>query len=400
MQGSTSTSGRRLATAALLGVGSALTIGAQAHADGVVGAKVGNTESVGTVHLTVEDQEGNSHDLAANTGLIDLKTGTDSDDNLLKTYCIQLDTQLNHSETYDEKNWSDLKPPIPADNLHEIWWVLDNSYPAVPVGSLNIAGLTTGQAVEATQAAIWHLVDASDHPSLNTAKNAPNVVSLYNYLVQQAGLHKGDPGSPAASLGITPAAKSGAQPGVKTGPFTIESSDQNAKFVSLGFGTGAAAPPAGTKIVDAAGAAITSTTLLKNGDRFWVEVPAGVTGSGGFTVKAWGRIPVLEDGRVFMTHDGKVSQNLILGGSGQVDVSAQTRVSWQSTPTKPPTTPPPTTPPPTKPPVTTTTPPVTLAHTGAGNSLGYGEAAFALVAAGGGLMLLSRRPRTRRGTHR
>jgi TQXA domain-containing protein len=147
-----------------------------AHADGVTGARVGNTHDIGTVELTVNGQP-----LEANTGLMDLLTGTDSDDNLIQTYCIQLDTQLDHEDLYDEKDWSDLKPPIPSDNLHEVWWVLDNSYPAVGLAQLDAfagdTGLTSDEAVEATQAAIWSLVDASGHTSLDTSNGGTTATS-------------------------------------------------------------------------------------------------------------------------------------------------------------------------------------------------------------------------------
>ena len=419
MQVSANPSRGRLATAALVGVGSALAMGTTAaHADGVTQARVGNTEHIGTVHLTVD-----GHALAANTGLMDLLTGTDSDDNLLQTYCIQLDTQLDHEERYDEKDWSDLQPPIPADNLHEVWWVLDHSYPAVSLADLDTfagdSGLTAKEAVEATQATIWSLVDASGNTSLDVhnKKNDANVVNLYNKLIAEAGLHKGDPGTPQVSLGLTPGSVTNAQPGAKVGPFTVDSSDTTAQFVSLGFGTGADAPPAGSAIVDASGTAIPADALLKNGDQFWVQIPADATGGGHFTVQAWGTIPVLDAGRVFMTHDGKPSQNLIVAGSDQVNVTAKADVSWTFTPpTTPPTTPPSTpsswpssspstspstwdtsTPPPSTPP--STSPTGGLAHTGADNTAGYAEGAFALVLAGGGLMVLARRPK-KVGTHR
>jgi len=419
MQNSTSTSGRRLAAAMFLGATSAALVAGTAHADGVTGATVDdNYKDKGIAHMSSDTKP---HE-TAHTALIGLLPHGGGSE--LWTYCIQATVDLQTSQKYDEKDWSDESKitGIDAPHLQAIKWILNNSVPALTPAQLATnakvkGGLKEEEAVAGTQAAIWSFSDAKGHMHLDaTAQDSddPNITTIYNYLVQAATGHMNDPDQPKPSLGLTPLQSGAVKPGDKVG-FKVMSSDTTDPFtVTL------ADNAAGAKLVGADGKPLPANATFKAGDTVYVQLPA-TPAKGSVTLKASGTVTDIEAGRVFINENSKTvkSQNLILAQSENAPVSASAAVSWEAPapPTSPSSTPPSTTPSshpstpsttpstpsttPTTPTASTTTtsPGGNLAHTGAGNTMAIGGGALALVAAGGGMVVYTRRKKTGQGSH-
>jgi TQXA domain-containing protein/LPXTG-motif cell wall-anchored protein len=418
MQSSTTSTGRRLATAAILGAGSAVLMAGTAHADGLFGAAPG-AGGVGTA----EDPHAGQVTLAGvatpvDTKLTVLETANNAPDHatdhLVWTYCIQRGVPVDAKGLYDEKGWlnEDAKLGIDPQNLQGIKWILSNSYPqkldltaiAASVNAVTpgaISTLTEKEAVEATQAAVWNLSDKADLDTASKANDA-NVIALYGYLKAAAATHLHDQTSPQLSLGISPSSVTGAKAGTTVGPFALTSSD-GSKFIHVVFDTDKGdKPPVGAKIVDKNGNEVTESTVLMSGEKVSVQIPDGVS-TNHIVLRAYGQLQALDTGRVFFTHDtAKPTQNLIVAASHNVyvrdyvDIKLAKEAVSPSTPVTTPSTPA-TTPPVTTPPAPAPSTP-SLAHTGAGNTAALAGGALALVAAGGGLVVYTRRTK-RQGAH-
>lgn len=402
MQKSTSTTGRRIAAAMFLGATSAAMAAGTAHADGVTGAKFDTTGPGGHIQMS-GDREGGS-----NAVLIGMSAPGSSHD--LWTYCIQKTVELNEHETYDEHAWSEEqgRTGIDQQHLEGIKWILNNSYPQLELGQLSaasgVAGLSDDEAVEGTQAAIWDFSDAKGKTTLDTKREQDaKVVALYNYLVSTAKNHMNDTALPQASLTITPAQTGAVHPGAKVG-FKLNSPNTTGSFITVSI---ADAAKTGAKLVDADGKAVTAAETFKSGDVVYVQVPSSVP-NGAVKLTASGTVTGIETGRVFVSADGKLSQNLILAQAQSTPVTATANLQWTATPVTTPSSPstaPSSHPSTTPSTVASTTPSVTpssptggLAHTGAGDTAPLAGGALALVAAGGGMMLYTRRNRNQ-GSH-
>ncbi|MEY9908723.1 TQXA domain-containing protein [Catenulispora sp. MAP12-49] len=400
----TSSNGRRIAAAMFLGAASTAMVAGTAHADGVTGATVDpHYQHEGTVVMNDDPQ--------APTALIGLDVpGSDS---TLWTYCIQQTVALNPHETYDEHAWSEEaeRTGIDTQHLEGIKWILNNSFPQQK--NLDQLGTEAGvngslsaeEAVEGTQAAIWTFADPQHKSRLDT-DNEPDtkVVSLYNWLISQATGHMNDTAQPKAALGITQTSSAKPQAGAKVG-FTLTSTPGASISVSLD------AEKTGAKLVDAGGKAVTAHTTFKNGDVVYVQLPT-TPATGQVSLSATSTVSGIEAGRVFLSHDGRKSQNLILAQAQSTPVSASAELAWTpatapvTTPSSSPSTAPsshpssstPSTPASTTPSTTPSSPTGGLAHTGAGNTVPLAGGAVALVAAGGGMMLYTRRTR-KQGSH-
>jgi TQXA domain-containing protein len=399
MQKSTSTTGRRVAAAMFLGATSAAMVAGTAHADGVTGAKFDKTGPGGHIQMSGDNNGG------SNAVLIGMKVPGGGDD--LLTYCIQKTVELNEHETYDEHAWSEeqSRTGIDQQHLEGIKWILNNSYPQLDLGGLSassgVAGLSDNEAVEGTQAAIWNFSDTSGKTTLDTKREQDSkVVALYNYLVSTAKNHMNDTALPQASLTITPVQTGAVHPGAKAG-FKLNSNTAGS-FISVSI---ADAAKTGAKLVDADGKAIAATARFKSGDVVYVQVPSSVP-NGSVKLTASGTVTGIETGRVFVSADGKPSQNLILAQAQSTPVTANANLQWTpvTSPSSPSTAPSshpstaPSTVPSTAPSVTPSSPTGGLAHTGAGNTAPLAGGALALVAAGGGMMLYTRRNR-KQGSH-
>ena len=403
MQKPTSTNGRRIAAAMFLGAASTTMVAGTAHADGVTGAKV-DKEYLDSGHVSMTTDPG------APTALIGLDAPGST--NPLWTYCIQQTVELNPHETYDEHAWSEEqgRTGIDQQHLEGIKWILNNSYPQQKdLGQLAAGAGVTGElspveAVEATQAAIWTFADPSGKSKLDVNNEGDaHVVQLYKWLTAQASGHMNDTSQPQASLSINPVQSTTPQAGAKVA-FKLNS-NTSGSFISVAL---ADEGKTGAKLVDANGKALAASIALKSGDVVYVQLPSSPV-QGDVKLTATGTVSGIEAGRVFLSHDGKASQNLILAQAQSTPVSASAEVKWApatvptTTPSSSPSTAPsshpsttPSTPASTSAPATpTASTPATggLAHTGAGNTVPLAGGALALVAAGGGLVVYTRRTR-------
>lgn len=399
MQKPMSTNGRRIAAAMFLGAASTAMVAGTAHADGVKGATFDKTKDDGSVQMTGDPD--------ANTALIGLHA---QGGNALWTYCIQETVEFKSSETYDEHDWDSASTNVSIDKQHleGIRWILDNSYPRQTdlrrlAATAGVGGdLSPVEAVEATQAAIWTFADSTGAHKLDVAnEDDASVVSLYQWLMTQATGHMNDTAQPKAALSITPAQKNTPQAGAKVA-FTLTSTPGSSISVALADGG-----KSGAKLVGADGKAFAPHETFKNGDVVYVQLPSTPAG-GEAGLTATGTVSGIEAGRVFLTHDGRASQNLILAQAESTPVSASAVVTWApaaapvTTPSSSPSTAPsshpsssaPSTPAATTPSATPSLPATGgLAHTGAGNTVPLAAGALALVAAGGGLVVYTRRTR-------
>ncbi|MBS2551539.1 thioester domain-containing protein, partial [Catenulispora sp. NL8] len=362
MQKPTSTNGRRIAAAMFIGAASTAMVAGTAHADSTTNG--GQTSDGGVTGATYDGNK--DYNLVAMTdnpdgdpaSLIGLKA---QDGSHLWTYCIQEKVELNTLETYDEHDWTSESQRIGIDQQHleGIKWILDNSIPQVDATKLastaGVSGLSDKEAVAATQAAIWTFSDSTgqlkldagaekdaqnlgnprdrDYP--NKDVNGQHVIDFYNWLMTQAT--GSNTGQPQASLSITPASKAAPQAGSKVA-FQL-SSNTSGSFISV---TLADPGKTGAKLVDANGQPISAKTTFKSGDTVYVQLPNTPT-SGDVHVIASGTVTNIDAGGVFVSHDGKPSQNLILAQGQSAPVSATADVKWAPA-TTPPTSPPSTTP--------------------------------------------------------
>ncbi|MEW2517899.1 LAETG motif-containing sortase-dependent surface protein [Actinacidiphila alni] len=235
----------------------------------------------------------------------------------IETYCIDFHHHTADNATYNEVAW-DKSTLAGNPNAGKIAWILNNSYPKVDVASLTNTlkaadvklkdGLTPGLAAAGTQVAIWHLSD----PDVKVEAKNRDAKALAEYLDSHAQTLD----EPKSSVTLDPPAVSG-KSGDRIGPITVHSTS-DAVDVKLGDGV-----PAGVKIVDKDGKAITGT--VKNGTELYFDVPAGTAdGTANVTVSATTEISI---GRAFSSVDVS-SQSQILAGSQSTTVTAAATLSW------------------------------------------------------------------------
>lgn len=315
-----------------------------------------------------------------------------SDGAISKMYCVQIEVGARFGETMVEHAWNDYpdaKSPFRKNNKN-INWVLHHSFPSEDVASLEKTltgkgaklhdGLSTKEALTATQAAVWHYSDGKDLDAENPLANgspdeAADVLALYNYLTGDAntGVEEKKP-----TLSITPAKASG-EAGTKIGPFTVATTGSVTDFTSK--------LPEGVKVVGENGEEIKSSAI-KNGTKLFLDVPKDAKpGTAELAVKAAGDV---NTGRLFVAKNyaDNPAQSLIVAQSQKSSVEAAATGTW--TETGPVTTAPATTAPAAGGNNSGQTP---LANTGVNAALPIGIGA-ALVIAGGGMLLVVRRRRS------
>jgi TQXA domain-containing protein len=232
----------------------------------------------------------------APTALLALKPAGGGAD--IFAYCVQINVdEGGQGVSMQQAPWADYPDPNANFNSDsgKVNWILHNSFPTAHVDDLSKAAktpstLTAQEAVEGTQAAIWHF---SDNTTLDThsPRNDANVKALYAYLVANAvelPQPKNDP-----TLGVTPPADTTGTTGTEIGPFVVNT---NLQLIQLTPPT----LPAGVKlkIVDAAGNPVDPNKIV-DGTRVFFEVPAGVSaGDGSFTVSGG-----LQIGQMFVGGD-------------------------------------------------------------------------------------------------
>jgi TQXA domain-containing protein len=318
--------------AAVLGAAAALTLSAlpASAADGtstVANPNPHGDKYVGSVWLTGHKRE--------NTALIALTPkggGTD-----ILTYCVEIKVQEG-GKTVDmvQVPWTDYPDQKAAFNTNRdtINWILHNSFPTLGVAALSQAAhtpttLSPQEAVEGTQAAIWH---ESDGVSLDTKQNDANVDKLYAYLTGSQATLPQPVLNPSVS--ITPPASTSAVAGDRIGPFTVTT---NLKALRL-----ASTVSSGVTVtaVDSQGKTVAAADIT-NGTKIYFNTSSGVSsGEGSFSVSA----PDAQLGELFVGKDvsdaakkpGGVRQNCKQHGyqslivAQSVSVMATGKASWSA----------------------------------------------------------------------
>jgi TQXA domain-containing protein len=247
----------------------------------------------------------------------------------LRAYCVELKTSVkpDHPDM-TEVGWDkypDQASPFNA-NRGKIKWVLQHSYPAMDTNAIAAElqgvqlkdGLSSKEAITATQAAVWNLSDGANLDQHNPIQGQDDakadVLALYNFLLKNAQ----DIQEPTPGLTITPGSATG-QIGKKIGPFKVGTT---ANAVEL-----ASQLPEGVKLVDDKGSEVQAKDL-KNGSQFFVDVPSSAKpGEGTVTLNA---VADLSAGRLFIGKDYKQypTQSMILAKSENTKLTAGAKASW------------------------------------------------------------------------
>jgi len=222
-------------------------------------------------------------------------------------------------------------------NQARINWILHNGYPVTGTdqlatrlagsGATLTGGLSTEEAIAGTQAAIWHLSDATDldreNPVPGQASAGRDVLALYDYLTGPDNVGIGE--QPTASLKIEPDEHSGVA-GERIGPVTVRTNGSVEKLT--------ADLPDGVTLVDESGAN-PDAAAVKDGTRLFIDVPAGTAdGTASVELTATARV---ETGRLFVGQDygeGNETQSMIVAESQTSQVTATASGAWPETQTE------------------------------------------------------------------
>lgn len=214
------------------------------------------------------------------------------------------------------------RPVADLSWMAQVNWVINNGAPAKPLAELNAAAganATQTQAIAATQIAVWYF---SDRTTLNAAKADPEVLKIYNYLVNNVG----QVAEPATTLSITPDTASG-KAGSNIGAYTVHTgSAQDSLAVTV---SGA---PAGSTVVDTNGAAVQT---VSDGAQVYLKVPKDAA-AGAATLSLSGET-TLPAGTFLRSPDGAGYQSLMLATSAKVQSTVAAAASWQVADTTAPT---------------------------------------------------------------
>lgn len=144
---------------------------------------------------------------------------------IVAAYCIDLATEARLGARMVADSWANhpTKNGSFAGASARINWILHNSFPAIPVDTLEraagISDLSKEEAVTATQSAIWYF---SDGYSLRGKTD--DVTTLYHYLTGPA--NKGLPTEPSPALDID-GADARSQPNGDFGPFLVRTTAES-----------------------------------------------------------------------------------------------------------------------------------------------------------------------------
>ncbi|MEU4119372.1 Cys-Gln thioester bond-forming surface protein [Kitasatospora sp. NPDC028055] len=257
---------------------------------------------------------------SVDAGLFTLKTTSGE---LLQTYCIDFDNPvyLDSKAKYHEADWSASSLNGNA-NAPKIRWILENSYPQVPIDALRKAigdnELSEKDAAAGTQSAIWKFSD----DKTATPRNE-HAKKLRDYLTGDA--NKGVAAEPKPSLTLTPDSVSG-KSGSKLGPFVLNTSANEVKLAVSGDAADK------IKVLDKDGKQVNGTLAgpVAKDTQLFLDVPGG-TPDGKAVLKATADTTVLS-GRVFMSgldDQGKHSQTMILAGSKKLSAAAAGQATWK-----------------------------------------------------------------------
>ena len=245
-----------------------------------------------------------------------------TDGSVLTTYCIDFRTNIRANARYKEDDWANYPGQGSFAQPGKVLWILQNSYPNVGAAELGekagVEGLSDGDALAGTQAAIWHF---SNDMALGGG-NGEAVQAVYTYLTENAEDVQEEPG---AALSVTPDTAQGTA-GETVGEFLVET---NASEIPVDL-----TAPEGVELVDVeTGEAVTT---VNNGDKVGFAVPAGTDeGEASFSLEATSTV---ETGRLFQGKDpSKPTQTLITVGGDETTVSASASATWVAGGEVPPT---------------------------------------------------------------
>ncbi|MEV5969880.1 Cys-Gln thioester bond-forming surface protein [Streptomyces sp. NPDC051921] len=280
---------------------------------GGVAATLGSLADAGKIDIKVKNEKGEFETDTYNGGLFNLNVKGGGS---LKAYCIDLFTGTEAGTSYKEVGW-DESTLHNNKNAGKIRWILLHSYPEVGdldalAKKVDATGLTRDTAAAATQAAIWHYSD-----NVEAMPQDDDAEKLTKYLLAEAEKAP-DLSEPAASLSVSPTSLAG-KAGGRLGPAKVTTNAaKGATKVSLAPGA-----PAGVKVVDKDGKAVTS---VDNGDELYLDVPAGTSdGSAKVSLQASTKASI---GRAFASTTQERKQTLILAGSSESTVNAQVEATW------------------------------------------------------------------------
>ncbi|MFE1170727.1 thioester domain-containing protein [Nocardiopsis sp. NPDC058789] len=265
------------------------------------GRYTGNAENGPNVHMNGEE---------VRPSLFNLEL---TDGSVLTTYCIDFRTQIVGGAEYKEDDWANYPGEGSFAQPGKVLWILQNSYPRTDAAALGeaagVEGLSNGDALAATQAAIWHFSNDLDL----SEGNSEAVEKVYAYLVENAEDTEREPG---AALSVTPSSAEG-KAGETVGEFVIET---NATEIPVDLSA-----PEGVQLVDVeSGEAVTT---VENGDKVGFSVPEDAEdGEASFSLEATSTV---ETGRLFQGKDPKKpTQTLITVDGEPTTATASASASW------------------------------------------------------------------------
>ncbi len=247
------------------------------------------------------------------TTLFNLKL---EDGTVLTTYCIDFETDIRGGAWYNEDDWANYPGKGEFATPAKVHWILQNAYPALSAEELGAAagveGLSNGDALGATQAAIWHF---SNGVNLEEQGNSEAIRKVYAYLIENAE-ELPQTAEPAPALSITPGTASGTA-GETVGEFLIQT---NASAIPVDLQA-----PEGVTLVDLETGE--PATEVSNGDTVGFSVPADAeAGQASFSLEASATVAT---GRLFKgDEESQPTQTLITAEGGQTTVSASASADW------------------------------------------------------------------------
>ncbi|WP_435110061.1 thioester domain-containing protein [Nocardiopsis synnemataformans] len=250
------------------------------------------------------------------TSLFNLKL---EDGTVLTTYCIDFETNIQGGAWYREDDWANYPGKGEFAAPAKVHWILQNAYPALSAEELGadagVEGLSNGDALGATQAAIWHF---SNGVNLEEQGNSDAIKAVYAYLVENAK-ELPQTAEPAPALSITPGTASGTA-GETVGEFLIET---NASAIPVDLSV-----PEGVTLVDLeTDEVIENGGTVENGDTVGFSVPADAeAGQASFSLEASATVAT---GRLFKGEEEyQPTQTLITAEGGRATVSASASADW------------------------------------------------------------------------
>lgn len=239
-------------------------------------------------------------------------------------YCIDVTTRYRKGAPLRESTWS--QSPAIAPYASHASWVLHHSYPYLPLNAVAPdipfdQGLSTREAVAATQAAIWHYsngIALSPADVVGSEGEKQDVVALYSYLTGPDNVGMSE--IPDAAVELAAISESGVA-GQRIGPISLTTNSPATLSLE---------GPAGVRIVDAAGNPLDA---VETSAAIYLDVPAdSPPGAATITAVADGTVPT---GRIFTparTDAESATQSLVLATVEPTSVSATTDVSWRAAP--------------------------------------------------------------------